>query len=315
MIFTPRSHITQAKEWGEFKAKMGSQPVRVGDLQFTKHKMPGLPFYIGYAPKVNFAIQNFSFKELEAVAREEKCAVIRFDVPNVIKRQDNADYRKSIELVENHCVRAPIDTFTKSTVLMDLSPSETELMSRLTQKTRYNVRLAGKKGVEIKVENSSKGMEVFYKLHKTSSGRLGFSVHPQAYFQKMFETLNSYGMVNILIAQYKQDAIAAWMLINYEKNLYYPFGGSDYRFNSLMGSNLLAWEAIKLGKRLNCTLFDMWGAQSGMEGEGYTKFKLGYGGELVGFMDSHDFVINRTIYKAFNVTYGLFWKLKRAISL
>ena len=52
-----------------------------------------------------------------------------------------------------------------------------------------------------------------------------------------------------------------------------------------------------------------------MEGKGYTKFKLGYGGELVGFMDSHDFVINRTIYKAFNVTYGLFWKLKRAISL
>src|SRR3990167_1385134 len=78
-------HIVQSPEWGEFKAQMGTPPVRVGEIQFTKHPIPFTPFYIGYAPKVNFLTQKFNWSELKAVAKAERCIFIRFDVPNVLK--------------------------------------------------------------------------------------------------------------------------------------------------------------------------------------------------------------------------------------
>ena len=113
------------------------------------------------------------------------------------------------------------------------------------------------------------------------------------------------------MAYFEDKAQATWMLLNYKDTIYYPYGGSVTENRSLMASNLMAWEAIKLGKRLGCRMFDMWGATNKRDHPywGFTKFKLGYGGELFEYIDSYDFVVN-PLYYLFNLTYGAFWKLQ-----
>jgi len=306
-------HILQSQEWGEFKARAGTSPVRVGGIQYTKHKIPLLNKYIAYAPKVNFYKQKFSWKELKDSLKDEKCVAIKFDVPNVIKQEKPGnEYKKLIETLEKHCKKSPKSTFAEWNVLLDITPYEDDLIRNFSQKTRYNARLSAKKGVEVKIENNEKGIKIFNKLQNETAKRQHFLTHPDSYYEKVFETLNSHNMANILIAYYKKEPLVAWMLFNKDGTLYYAYGGSTTAHRKLMASNLIAWEAIKLGKRLDCKMFDMWGATGDKDNAywGFTRFKLGYGGELVKYIDSYDFIVNKPIYKLFNIAYAAYWKLR-----
>ena len=310
-------HIVQTKEWGEFKSKMGTPEVRVGDIQFTKHRIPYTPYFVGYAPRVNFLVQKFSFKELKKVASDEKCICVRFDVPNVIEdlNSKSKDYISLMGDLKTHCAKSPKTTFAKYNVLLDISGSEEDILSKLHPKTRYNIKLAAKHKVIVEKDNSQKGFEIFFDLHNDTAKRQGFWPHSKKYYQMAFETLKNYNMANILIAYHNKVPLAAWMLFNDTKTMYYPYGGSSVEGRSLMPSNLIAWEAIKLGRNLNCKLFDMWGATNDHNDPywGFTRFKLGYGGVLVKYIDSYDFVVDPFMYNMFNLSYGFFWKLSKLI--
>lgn len=305
-------HLTQSELWGEFKSKFGTQAIRVGDIQFTKHKIPFIPYYVGYAPRVNFSIQKFSWKELKSVAKREKIILIRFDVPNITS--DEAKKGKIVSLlkeVKAHCKKSSKSTFAPWNVLLDISKPDEELIASFSQKTRYNIRLASRKGAVVKEESDNKGFETFYKLLEQTSKRQKYFIHPKKYYKDLFEIYSKKDMAHILICRYKNEPLVAWMLFNYQKTLYYPYGGSSDEHRNVMGSNLIAWEAIRLGKALNCEIFDMWGATNDKNDPwwGFTRFKIGYGGELVHYIDSYDFVINKPLNLIFNTSYTFFWKI------
>lgn len=309
-------HVVQSKEWGDFKTLMRTPAVKVDEIQFTKHKLPKLPFYIAYAPKVNFLEQKFDWDKLKEIAQKEKCVMVRFDVPNTVSSND----KETLDLIndlKSKCRISPRSTFSRHNVILDISADLETLLKNTSQKTRYNIKLAEKKGVKVKVENNEKGIEIFNNLMIETAKRQGFLAHSKNYYRKCFETLNKNNMANILIAYYNDEPLAAWMLFNNDGILYYPYGTSSNNHRNLMPSNLLAWEAIKLGKSLNCRLFDMWGAVNTETSAwwGFTKFKLGYGGILVEYIDSYDLVINKPLYNIFNAGYWLFWKLKSILLL
>ncbi len=300
-------HIVQSPEWGEFKTKAGTKAIKVSEIQFTKHKIPLLPYYVGYAPKLNFLSQKFDWKDLKDKATAENCICIRFDVPNVT----NEIYEKNKQLIQEikqHCSLSPKNTFSRWNVLLDISKPIDELSMKFHQKTRYNIKLAEKKGVSVKIENNSKGLDIFNKLMKETATRQAFLPHPESYYRKCFETLHANGMANILVAYHNNEPLTAWMLFNKGDTIYYPYGASSRKHRELMASNLVAWEAIKLGKQLNCSVFDMWGATNDPQSEwwGFTQFKLRHGGELIQYMPSYDYVTSPLIYNLFNISYNSF---------
>lgn len=305
-------HIVQSETWGVFKARVGTTPIKVGDIQYTKHKIPFINKYVAYAPKVNFNVQKFSWKELTRSLQQESCIAIRFDVPNVIDTQtDKKEHIRLIEELNSKCKKSPRSTFAKCNVLLDIGLPEKDIVAKFSQKTRYNSKLAARKGVEIKIENNEKGLKIFNRLLKETAKRQGFSLHPESYYEKVFDTLYANKKANILIAYYKSTPLVSWMLFNHDNALYYAYGGSSNEHRNLMASNLIAWEAIKLGKKLDCSLFDMWGATDNKDHSywGFTKFKLGYGGELVKYISSYDYIVDNPIYYIFNLTYSIYWKV------
>lgn len=308
-------HIVQSKPWGEFKEKMGNFLVSVDGIQFTLHKIPLLFFFVGYAPKVN-DVKNIDFEKLKEAGKKNRCVVIRFDCPNFIKGTETAT--EAVEIFKKYAIKADKNTFAKNTVLLDITASESSLLEKMHPKTRYNIKLASKKGVFVVLGKEKADLEDFIRLQQDTAKRQGFYVHPDNYYRVLWETLAPNGFSHILLAKIKNPetnqeiSIAGWMLFSYQKVLYYPYGGSDYRYHDLMASSALMWEAIRLGKKLGCEIFDMWGVADNPNDPkdpwyGFTRFKAGFGGEIVSFIDSYDFIINKLVYYFFTLGYKIAW--------
>ena len=288
-------HICQSPEWGEVKTKVGTPAVKVGGVQFTLHKVPLLPFNVGYCPKVD--AEKIDWEELREAGREYRCIFIKIE-PN-----------QPFDHLTIQPLRPSKPIFATQTILLDLAKSEEELLAQMKQKTRYNVRLAQKKGVVVEERDDPEALEIFLKLQKQTAKRQGFFLHPDSYYRTVWEVLRPKGMAYLLIAKVENTPVVAWMLLKYQDTLYYPYGGSSTEHRKFMPSNLMMWEAIKLGKRLGCKTFDMWGATDDESDPwyGFTRFKLGYGGELVSFPGAYDLILNPLLYYPFILTDKLRW--------
>jgi len=308
------NHIVQSQEWAEFKNAYGTQTVRCGKIFYSKHQIPFSPYFVAYSPKVNpFVID---WEKLRGSLKNEKCVSVNFDVPNVVKNSPEAKNAETI--FRGRCIKSPKNTFAGSTVILDLNKTEDELLKNLHPKHRYNMKLAQKNGVMIEKAKSLADFEVFFDLLYVTSLRQKYYIHPKHYYQKIWEILSPKGMCHILTAKFNGGALSSWMLFIYNNVLYYPYGGSSDNLQNFFPSNLLGWETIRFGKELGCASFDMWGACKNINDQtdpwwGFTNFKLKFGGQIVEFMDSYDFVVNKKVYKMFNLANNLRWKILKLI--
>ncbi|MFH1565645.1 MAG: peptidoglycan bridge formation glycyltransferase FemA/FemB family protein [bacterium] len=298
-------HVVQSEEWGNVKTMLGTQSIRTqSGVQFTLHKIPLLNKNFGFCPKVEPS--KIDWEEVEKSGKDNNCVCIRFDTPNSVKGIYSKEFKK-------HCLKSPKTTFAKKTLLLDITKNEEDLLKEMHPKTRYNIKLASRKGVTIK-ETSKEDLKIFLKLQKNTAEKQHFHIHNDHYFKIVFEELFKQDIAHLLIAYNNEEPLTAWIVFVYEKAIYYVYGGSSDKYKNLMASNLMAWETIKLGKKLSCSYFDMWGIANNPEDEkdpwhGFTKFKLGFGGEIVEFEDSWDLVLDPLMYKLFNLADKLRWLL------
>ncbi len=304
------THVMQSWEWGEFRKSLGIPLLRYGlyknnklvkAFQLTLHKIPFTHQYVGYLPKGPQPDKQLA-EALRKIGKENNCAFIKIE-PDV---QLSAF---SLQLSDNSFIRSPKPLFTKYNFVLDLTKSEEELLKDMSQKTRYNIRVAQRHGVKIEEKTDEEAFEIYLKLYFETTKRQGYHGHNKYYHQKVWEKLRNTGMARLLIAYYQlpttnYQPLAAWMLLNFKDTLYYPYGGSSKIHPEVMANNLIAWEAIKLGKKLGLKQFDMWGAL-GPDADpkdswfGFHKFKQGYGGRLVEYIGTYDLVFNWPIYLMF----------------
>lgn len=303
-------HPLQSFEWGEFREKTGVKVVRMGGIQVTIHKIPHTPWNIGYCPKSG-RIDIEMVKTLKNIAAENSCIMIKCEPKVEVKELGN---RKQ-ELVKLGFV-AGRSLFTKYNFVLDVTASETVLMSNFKQKTRYNIRVAEKRGVRVEVDNSVEAFNRYLELTEETTRRQGFYAHDRSYHQKMWETLQSAGMANLLVAKYGGEIITAWVLLKFKDSLYYPYGASTREHREVMANNLVMWEAIKLAKKWGLKYLDMWGAL-GPEADpndpwyGFHTFKSGYGARHVEYVGTWDYVTNPSLYRVYKVAEQLRWLVLR----
>lgn len=315
---TKVSHVIQSWEWGEFREKLGLPLKRYGiykngrvdqAFQLTFHKIPFLPFSVGYLPKGPFPGKELA-EALKKIGREEKCAFIKVEpdvqIPNT-KYQVPSTFQKS-----------PKPLFTKYNYVLDLTKSEEQLLKDMHQKTRYNIKVAQKNKVWVEERTDDEGFEIYLKLYFDTCKRQNYHGHNEKYHRLVWKTLKKANMARILITFYQLPStsyplpLTAWMLLNFKDTLYYPYGGSSEQHRNVMSSTLLAWEAIKLGKRLGLKKFDLWGAlgpgaKKNDPWQGFTRFKSGLGGELVEYMGTYDLVLNYPVYFLFTLIDKAMW--------
>lgn len=320
------NHPLQSWEWGEFRKTTGTQVVRIGtfeqnklqdSLQITFHNLPK-PFNnrtVGYLPRGPMPDEE-QLHALKEIGKKFNALFIKME-PNIGQKYGAPSAHLPIkEFLETNGATPGRPLFSKYTFQLDLNKSEEKLFEQLDSKTRYNVRLAVKKGVEVYENTSAEGMEQYIKILEETTKRQKFYAHTPEYYRKMWQELGSSGMLRIFNAVYDNTILVSWIMFVFNGVLYYPYGSSRSQHRNVMASNLMMWEMIKFGKTAGCRMFDMWGALGPDPSKsdpwyGFHKFKSGYGGDLVEFIGSYDLVIDPAIYKIFRIAENLRWKFLR----
>lgn len=317
-------HPLQSWAWGEFRKKTGVEVERVGffdngklvyALQVFFHKIPHFNGTAGYFPKGPMPDEE-QISAVQQLGKRHNALFVKME-PNVaqpISGVSAFDEVKKFLVSQGAQPGRPL--FTKYTFQLDLRPSEEKLFAQLASKTRYNVNLAYKKGVEIFENTTEEGLERHLEILGETTTRQGFYAHSPQYFRDMWQTLGKTGMMRIFEAHYQGTVLVSWIMFIFNGVLYYPYGASRSIHRDVMASNLMMWEMIKFGKANGCKMFDMWGALGPEPDEkdpwfGFHRFKKGFGGELVEFIGSYDVVINSSMYPVFRLAENLRWTFLR----
>ncbi|GET22060.1 lipid II:glycine glycyltransferase FemX [Prolixibacter denitrificans] len=202
--------------------------------------------------------------------------------------------------------KAPSDLLPSHTIFLDLNHNQDTLLQRMKPKTRYNIRLSKRKGVEVK-EVSFDNLPVWYDLYRQTAIRNGIVLDDISYFRTVLETqasdTNSPADVHMLLAESDGVPLAGMFLVITGKRATYLYGASSSHNRNMMATYALQWEAIKIARQKGCTEYDMFGVAPTPEPShpmhGLYRFKTGFGGDLYHRMGCWDYPLNEEQYKLF----------------
>ena len=273
-----------------------------------------------YAPKgplldwENAGLRNRVLNDLQSFAKKQGAIFLKVDPDILLGRgipqsaddvPDNAGQAIRSELMRRGWVYSSDQIQFQNTVLIDLSASEEDMLARMKPKTRYNVRLAEKKGVVLRV-GTLEDLPMLYKMYAETSVRDGFVIRDEEYYKTawgIFMRPGGQPSAVPLIAEVNGEPVAAIFLFMFAGRAYYVYGMSRNLHREKMPTYLLQWEAIKLAKAGGCIAYDLWGAPEVFDESdsmwGVYRFKEGLGGEVVRTLGAYDFVPNKLWYKLY----------------
>lgn len=317
----PSAHLLQTGEWGELKSAFGWKPVRIicGNVgaQILFRKLP-LGFTIGYIPKPAFSnplplLDQELWREIDLVCKKNRAVFFKLE-PDLWQ---DAESNKLPTLapdasagVTNYSLcLSPHNIQPPRTIIVDIKDSEEQILARMKQKTRYNIRLAEKKGVTIRAWHD---IEAFHNMMLLTGERDGFGVHSREYYQRAYDLLRPKQMGELLLAEYEGKPLAALFVARNGNRAYYLYGASTDKERNRMPTYLLQWEAMKWAKAHGCEEYDLWGVPDEEEATleanfetrhdglwGVYRFKRGFGGELKRAVQAMDRVYNPLLYWAY----------------
>jgi peptidoglycan pentaglycine glycine transferase (the first glycine) len=307
----PNAHLLQTGEWGELKSAFGWKPIRIvsGEVgvQVLFRKLP-LGFTIGYIPKPVkgnqlLVIGNSFWREVDSICKAHHAIFLKLE-PDSWEGEDHSQITNySLLITSPHNIQPP------RTIIVDIKGSEEKILARMKQKTRYNIRLAEKKGVTVRAWDD---IESFHKMLLLTGSRDGFGVHSREYYQRAYDLLHHKQMGELLLAEYEGKPLAALFIARNGNRAYYLYGASTDEERNRMPTYLLQWEAMKWAKARGCEEYDLWGVPDEDEATleanfekrddglwGVYRFKRGFGGELKHAAQAMDRVYNPLLYWAY----------------
>jgi lipid II:glycine glycyltransferase (peptidoglycan interpeptide bridge formation enzyme) len=319
----PNSHALQSWVWGEFKSRWGWSALPMlltiaensweplAAAMVLKRKIPFTPFSILYVPRGPV----FEYKDrplrrqvlalLEQLARQERAIFIKID-PEVVWSWGLAQERVSpvgrqlvAELEGRGWHFSPEQIQFRNTVELDLTESEAALLAGMKSKTRYNIRLAERKGIVVRAGTAA-DLPVMAAMYEETAARDHFTIRPSAYYLDIWQAFCEKGMGQLLLAEYEDEPVAAMMLVKYGQRAIYMYGASTDKERNRMPNYLLQWEAIRWAKTAGCTVYDFWGAPDEfVETDrlwGVWRFKDGFQGEVVRHIGAWDYPVRPLLY-------------------
>jgi len=335
----PEPHFLQTWEWSQVKAKYGWEPLPFtwetsAAAMILKRTIPirGLSARLSalYAPKgplldwTNESLRKRVLDDLQSFAKKQGAIFLKVD-PDVVlgtgipgvddssEESGGADIQS--ELARRGWTYSSDQIQFRNTALIDLQPTEEEMLARMKQKTRYNVRLAEKKDVAVRV-GTADDLSMLYKMYAETSVRDGFVIRDEGYYQTVWRLFMSnvegqrsstvYGQPSAvpLIAEVDNEPVAGIFLFMFAGRAYYVYGMSRDAHREKMPTYLLQWEAMKRAKAAGCALYDLWGAPEVFNESdsmwGVYRFKEGLGGRVVRALGAWDYAPNRLWYKMYS---------------
>jgi lipid II:glycine glycyltransferase (peptidoglycan interpeptide bridge formation enzyme) len=298
---SPYGHILQSWEWGEVKGRTGWRPVRLalvedGEIWAAAQVLiRSLPYGVGrlaYVPKgpvLDYAdgrVLDAMLEALRYLAARERVISLKIE-PEVIEPSPLAG-----KLIGDGLVPAP-PVQMRSTIWVDLGAEEDEILARQKQKTRYNIRLAERKGVEVR-SGTVEDLRAWYQMYDVTSRRDTFTIHGLDYYQTVLGTLQPRGLADLLLAYHDGDLLAGIIVFAFGHEAQYMYGASSNEKRNLMAPYLVQWRGMQWARSQGARVYDLWGIPDRLEENedlwGVYRHKRGYGGEIVRYIGAFDLV-------------------------
>jgi len=287
-----------------------------------------------YAPKgplldwANESLRKRVLDDLQSFARKQGGIFLKID-PDVAlgigvpggedAHEDNDGQAVRRDLKRRGWVFSSNQIQFRNTVLIDLTASEEEMLARMKQKTRYNIRLAEKKGVRVRVGTDT-DLPMLYKMYAETSVRDGFVIRDEDYYQTVWRTFMQSQSASLrlrsgpafrlhpsaepLIAEVNGEPVAALVLFWFAGRAWYLYGMSRQAQREKMPNHLLQWEAMRRARAAGCTIYDLWGAPDEFNESdplwGVYRFKEGLGGQVARTLGAWDYAPNPLWYKMYS---------------
>jgi peptidoglycan pentaglycine glycine transferase (the first glycine) len=320
LLKLPYHHVLQSYEWGQFKAKYGWTPLRLlfeedssvrAAASVLRRNFPHLPLCVMYVPKgpaLDYGDDELLKRvlaTLEGVARRYHAIFIKID-PDVCLEDPGPLVAQVITTLKSHEWRLSSEQIQfRNTILIDLTQEKDELLKAMKSKTRYNVRLAGRRGVTVRLGELA-DLPLFYEMYVETSSRDEFIIRPFAYYRHAWQAFIEANLAQLFIAEYEGQPLAGLILFRFGKKVWYMYGASHDLHRNLMPNHLLQWEAMRWAKAQGCTVYDLWGAPDVPDESdplwGVYRFKEGLGGQFVRHIGAYDYPISRFLYQLYTVT-------------
>lgn len=327
----PNPHLLQTREWAEAKAPFGwsahyktwtnnGQVVAATQVLQRSVRIPGIGkelcmLYVPKGPQLSDwtskDLRARVFADLRTFAESQGAFFIKID-PDLVQgtgvpgETSATESQLSAEIIaqmrsggwrySNEQVQMP------NTMVIDLRKPEADLLAAMKQKTRYNLRLAERKGVQVR-RGSPVDFPQLFQMYAETSVRDGFVIRSEEYYRAVWDRFFDAGMLIPLVAEVEGSPVAGLMLFVFGKQSWYLYGMSRNVARDWMPNYLLQWEAIKASQAAGCETYDLWGAPDEFNESdpmwGVYRFKQGLGATAVRHIGAWDLPVQPLIYSLY----------------
>lgn len=304
----PLQPFLQSWAWGDFQAAYGRKvfrlgafqgPTLVGALLLIEHQLMLGKTYL-YAPR-------------GPIAKTSEMALALFRAAIEVGQKHGAMYVKidpaiydfSLDLNAIPGYEQGTTLQEPETLVLSLQPGLEELLAVMHPKTRYNIRLAEKKGVTVRWSTNDEDYGQFLSLQKETADHQGIRLHPDHYYEVMFRTLRDAGMAELAVADLDGQALAINLILWHEQTAIFMHGGSTQAHKEVMAPYLLQWKSILRAKEKGFVDYDFRGIAPANVPDhklaGVSRFKLGFGGRRVSYPSARNAILDRKWWQAYRL--------------
>lgn len=328
-----KGHFLQLWEWGEVKRGMGWEPlplvleedgeIRAALLILKRHlPIPALNKCIFYAPRGPVAdtaseeICHALFDGASKVAKEHGAIFLKIDPDVVATNQVFPEILKKCSFCKNETGLDFEGVQPAFVFRLDIRPSEITLLQNMHSKWRYNIRLAGRKGVTVRQAENKEDLQTFYRILEETAIRDQFLIRGYEYFEWIWDYMVEKNYAQVFLAEYQGQVISATLAMVLGDKAWYLYGASSNEHRNVMPNYLIQWEMIRWAREQGCTLYDFRGVSGDLDENnplyGLYRFKKGFNGEFTEFVGEWDRVYSPVFYWLWTKVLPLYLKVSRS---
>lgn len=312
---SPKGHILQTYEWGDIKAATGWQPIRllvsdqdrpVAAVSILKRDLPLPGKSIFYAPRgpildlENRQLFDYLLNSVREVAKAHGAIFLKLDPDVPAGNGSLVEYLQCRGFHSQDKGKGFEGVQPKFVFRMDIAPPVDQLLADMEGKTRYNIRLAAKKGVEVVRDCTREHLAPFYEILYETAARDRFLIRNYKYFEVLWDHLVHAGLAKLFMARYQGQFIAGTLAFMLGDKAWYIYGASSNRFRNVMPNYLLQWTMIEWAKEQGCSMYDFRGVSGDLTEDnplyGLYRFKKGFGGKFTEFVGEFDLIFQPFYY-------------------
>ncbi len=195
---------------------------------------------------------------------------------------------------------APTHMHPELAWILDLDPSEDDLIKAMRKTTRYSIRKAESDGVTVSIGSSMSDVDAFWRVYGTTFKRQHFTPFSKDFLMSELETFAAKDAAKIFIGSVHDEPVSAAFIVFDERSGYYHHGASSQAYPKIPASHLVLWTAIREAKRRECKTFNFWGISPDDQPKhpwaGLSLFKKGFGGRAESYVPAQDLIIKPTYW-------------------